>query len=87
MIGLAVGLSWTRLLARGRGDSFARLAIGAGAVYLAAFGWLAPELDRLRIATPIAEAVARQLRPGDPPGAQRDPLRERGLRVAFAFPS
>jgi len=64
-VGLAVGALWARFLARSEGDPFARLAIGAGVLWLAVFGVLAPALDALRLATPIAEAVARQLRPDD----------------------
>jgi 4-amino-4-deoxy-L-arabinose transferase-like glycosyltransferase len=64
-VGAIVGVVWVRFLARREGDPFARLALGAAALWLAIFGVLAPAVDALRLATPIAEAVARQLRPDD----------------------
>ncbi|MDJ0785204.1 MAG: glycosyltransferase family 39 protein [Myxococcota bacterium] len=44
---------------------FRRLAAGAVVLYLGAFGALFPTLERVRIAGPLAEAVARHLRPGE----------------------
>ncbi len=65
---VAAGLAWFLGRAAWQGGGTAllpRLALGSAGLYLATFGFLFPALEPVRIATPLAEAVSANLRPGE----------------------